>query len=149
MTGLSDPVVSTQVTIPGDPLAVREGLKALFETVVLRNLPEDGRGTAEIVLAEALNNIVEHAYAHHAGDIEISLHLRPNELICRIIDTGQPMPDDQLPEGKLAGFTPDGELPEGGFGWFLIRSLSQDLHYRREGGRNLLSFRLETGQSSH
>jgi serine/threonine-protein kinase RsbW len=149
MTGLSDPVVSTQVTIPGDPLAVREGLKALFETVVLRNLPEDGRGTAEIVLAEALNNIVEHAYAHHAGDIEISLHLRPNELICRITDTGQPMPDDQLPEGKLAGFTPDGELPEGGFGWFLIRSLSQDLHYRREGGRNLLSFRLETGQSSH
>ncbi len=144
-----DPDISTQVTIPGDSFAVREGLKALFDTIVLRNLPEDGRGTAEIVLAEALNNIVEHAYANHPGDIEITLHLRPHELICRITDTGLPMPDDQLPEGKLAAITPDGELPEGGFGWFLIRSLSQDLHYRREGGRNLLSFRLETGQSPH
>lgn len=153
MAGPSDkapcPIVSTHVTIPGDPMAVREGLKALFDTIVLRSLPEDGRGTAEIVLAEALNNIVEHAYARHPGDIEITLHLRPNELICRITDTGLPMPNDQLPEGKPASVNPADDLPEGGFGWFLIRSLSHDLLYRREEGRNLLSFRLETGQSPH
>ena len=149
MAAPPDPLVSTQVTIPGDAMAVREGLKALFNTIVLRSLPEDGRGTAEIVLAEALNNIVEHAYARHPGEIEISLQLRSNELVCRITDTGLPMPDAKLPEGNLVVINDADELPEGGFGWYLIRTLSHDLHYRREDGRNLLCFRLETGKPTH
>lgn len=149
MTLPLDSVVCTHITIPGDPMAVREGLKALFNTIVLRSLPEDGRGTAEIVLAEALNNIVEHAYACHSGDIEVSLQLCANELVCRIIDTGLPMPDEQLPKGILAPVDQTDDLLEGGFGWFLIRTLSRDLHYQRHGGRNFLSFRLETGNAPH
>lgn len=137
---------SAQVTIAADPLAVRDGLAILFDTALLRSLADDDRGTAEIVLAEALNNIVEHAYARHAGEIEITLLLHQNALICRIIDTGLPMPNDALPAGHLAEFAPTDDLPEGGFGWFLIRTLSRDLDYRRVDGRNHLSFRLETGQ---
>lgn len=136
-----------KVTIPGDQMAVRNGLRALFDTILLRSLPEDGRGTAEIVLAEALNNIVEHAYSSHDGEIEITLHLRQNELVCRISDSGLPMPDEKLPAGLLAPLENITDLPEGGFGWHLIRTLSKDLDYRRENGRNLLSFRLDTQQS--
>ena len=142
----SDPHRSAQVTISADPLAVRDGLAVLFDTVLLRSLTEDDRGTAEIVLAEALNNIVEHAYARHAGEIVITLLLHQNALICRIIDTGLPMPNDALPAGHLAQFAPTDDLPEGGFGWFLIRTLSRDLDYRRVNGRNHLSFCLDTGQ---
>ena len=145
LAGLAAPR-TTQVTISADPLAVREGLRILFDTMLLRSLAEDDRGTAEIVLAEALNNIVEHAYAQHAGEIEITLLLHQNALICRIIDTGLPMPDETLPVGHLAAFEPTDDLPEGGFGWFLIRTLSRDLDYKRVDGRNHLSFRLETGQ---
>ena len=32
------------------------------------------------------------------------------------------------------------DLPEGGFGWFLIRSLTRDLTYLREDGYNMLCF---------
>lgn len=138
---------SIRLTIPGRATAVRDGLRALLDTLLLRSLPEDGRGTAEIVLSEALNNIVEHAYAHHDGEIEISLQLRHNELLCQISDTGLPMPDGQLPAGVLAPLGDFDDLPEGGFGWHLIRSLSKDLSYHRDGGRNLLSFRLDTQQS--
>ncbi|MDP1578473.1 MAG: ATP-binding protein, partial [Cypionkella sp.] len=81
------------------------------------------------------------------GEIEISLQLRRNELLCMISDTGAPMPGGQLPAGVLAPLGDFADLPEGGFGWHLIRSLSKDLSYRREGGRNLLSFRLDTLQS--
>ena len=137
---------TARVTISADPLAVRDGLAVLFDTAMLRSLAEDDRGTAEIVLAEALNNIVEHAYAHHVGEIEITLLLHQNALICRIVDTGLPMPNNTLPAGQLAQFAPTDDLPEGGFGWFLIRTLSRDLDYRRVDGRNQLSFRLETGQ---
>ena len=111
-----DPHRTAQVTIAADPLAVREGLAVLFDTALLRSLAEDDRGTAEIVLAEALNNIVEHAYARHTGEIEITLLLHQNALICRIIDTGLPMPNDALPAGHLTEFAPTDDLPEGGFG---------------------------------
>lgn len=142
----ADQQTSTQVTIPADPMAVREGLRALFDTLLLRSLAEDDRGTAEIVLAEALNNIVEHAYARHTGVIEITLLLRQNALLFRIVDSGLPMPGERLPVGQLAPLDQLDDLPEGGFGWFLIRTLSHDLDYRRVDGRNLLSFRLDTAQ---
>lgn len=138
---------SISLTILSDPLAVRKGLQAMLETPALQSLPADGRGTAEIVLAEALNNIVEHAYAQHSGEIEVKLTLLPGSMACEISDSGLPMPGENLPEGKLKPILPGDELPEGGFGWFLIRTLSQDLHYRRLGSRNLLTFRLNTEQS--
>lgn len=138
---------SITLTIPGHETAVRDGLRALLDTLLLRSLPEDGRGTAEIVLAEALNNIVEHAYAHHDGEIEVSLQLQQNQLLCHISDSGLPMPGGELPDGILPALGAFEDLPEGGFGWHLIRSLSKDLQYRREGDRNLLSFRLDTQQS--
>ncbi|MDB5660975.1 MAG: putative anti-sigma regulatory factor, serine/threonine protein kinase [Cypionkella sp.] len=137
----------TRLTIPSHYNGVRDGLRALLDSVLLRSLPEDGRGNAEIVLAEALNNIVEHAYAGRQGEIEISLHLRQNELLCQISDTGLPMPGGTIPTGSLAASGESVNPPEGGFGWHLIRCLSKDLAYQRIGGRNLLSFSLNTQQS--
>ena len=134
------PSHAAKLTIPGDQMAVRNGLRALFDTILLRSLPEDGRGTAEIVLAEALNNIVEHAYSSHDGEIEITLQLRQNELVCKISDTGLPMPDEKLPAGILAPLEPPTDLPEGGFGWFLIGHLTQSLTYFRENDRNYVAF---------
>jgi serine/threonine-protein kinase RsbW len=143
----ADPTdTATRLTIPGDSLAVRAGLRSLFDTILLRSLTADDRGAAEIVLAEALNNIVEHAYSNSHGEIDITLQLRQTELICTIVDTGKPMPDNSLPEGCLAPLGAVQDLPEGGFGWHVIRILSKDLHYQRKDGRNQLSFRLDTTQ---
>jgi serine/threonine-protein kinase RsbW len=130
------------LVIPSDPMAVRDGLRALFDTLLLRSLPEDERGTAEIVLAEALNNVVEHAYANSPGTIELTVTLNGGGLVCRIVDQGVPLPRGVPPEGMPPA--PD-LLPEGGFGWHLIRTLSRDLAYDRIGNMNQLSFRLERG----
>lgn len=135
------------LVIPGDHMSVRNGLRTLFDSGLLQGIPEDDRGTAEIVLAEALNNIVEHAYSGQNGEIEISLQVSTNALVCRISDSGLPMPDCVLPSGKLAEHGEREDLPEGGFGWHLIRRLSSDLKYHRESGRNHLSFRLDRKQS--
>lgn len=140
--------VCARIVISADPTAVRQGLRALFDTLLLRGLSKAERGTAEIVLAEALNNIVEHAYADAGGKIELALQLLHAELVCQIEDKGRPMPGGGLPAGELRTIGGQEDLPEGGFGWHLIRTLSHDLHYRRINGRNQLSFRLDTGQSS-
>ncbi|MFT4150032.1 MAG: ATP-binding protein [Paracoccaceae bacterium] len=138
---------AVQIVIPADPQSVRGALCALFDSLLLQSLSEDRRGTAEIVLAEAMNNIVEHAYARREGLIHLSLRLGPCDLVCRIEDSGQPMPAGELPGRELCLRDETGDVAEGGFGWHLIRSLSRDLDYRRVDGRNLLTFRIDAGQS--
>lgn len=136
---------TVEIVIPADAESVRQALRTMFDTLLLRRLPEDHRGTAELVLAEALNNIVEHAYGRQSGQICVTLNLGPYDLACRIEDTGKPMPDGAIPAGELRLHDQAGQVAEGGFGWHLIRTLSRDLHYRRVEGRNMLSFRLDAG----
>lgn len=112
----------------------------------LASLCPADRGTAEIVLAEILNNISEHAYGGRGGPIEICLLWEEMGIACTVIDTGAGMPHGQLPRGDLRVHPDAADLSEGGYGWFLIRSLTSDLRYLRQHNRNELSFRIVLGQ---
>ncbi|MGO4906891.1 ATP-binding protein [Pseudorhodobacter sp. W20_MBD10_FR17] len=129
-----------QFTIEGSPLAVRRGLAAMLACSALRGLDVCARGTAEIVLAEVFNNIVEHAYAGQAGSISVSLCDLGMGVEVVVTDQGHAFPQEQLPQGKLPPIDASQDLPEGGFGWYLIRTLVQDLTYRRSQSTNHLSF---------
>ena len=139
----------TRIVIPSDPLAVRQALCALFDRMMSGRMNADARDTAQIVLAEALNNIVEHAYAQSPGEIEVTIEVSSRGLTCHIMDAGLPLPGGALPEGRLPRLNAGDDLPEGGFGWHLIRSLSEDLNYHREGERNFLTFRIAAQQYPH
>ncbi|MEL7081583.1 MAG: ATP-binding protein, partial [Pseudomonadota bacterium] len=53
------------------------------------------------------------------------------------------MPDGETPLGRPANLNVDKmDLPEGGFGWFLIKDLAKDVDYKRVGWENRLSLRL-------
>jgi serine/threonine-protein kinase RsbW len=129
------------------PTGVRESLSRMMGARPLCLLDADGRGTAELVLAEVLNNVAEHAYADGAGLVEVTLMSGPQGIDCRVADQGRAMPGGVLPAGRLPDDLdlPLDDLPEGGFGWHLIRTLTKDLTYQRVGGWNRLSFRLPTG----
>ena len=105
---------------------------------------------AEIVLAEVLNNIVEHAYAAAAaGEIALRVDCAPGSLRFEVADDGGPMPGGRLPaalRSAPAALPMGGMLPEGGFGWPMIRALSDVLDYCRAEGRNRLSFTLISQQ---
>lgn len=126
--------------IPAQPEAVSVALLGLMRSAALARFDADSRSTLELVLAEVLNNVVEHAYAHYPGNIEVTLWPHADGMRGCIVDSGLPMPNGQVP----AGDPPDlvGDLPEGGFGWNLIRSLTTGLDYRRVADRNHLQFTL-------
>lgn len=143
----SDPAALPQhqacLTIHGDNNAVREGLWQLMAMQPLLDLSDDIRGTLEIVLAEALNNVVEHAYRDGPGPIRVCVdHLAP-VLKVSVYDQGLPMPGGRLPDGDLKPILEGEDLPEGGFGWFLIRTLTLDLAYERQGAVNHLRFAVQ------
>ena len=126
--------------LAGNPAAIRAGLQEMFSSELLMALSDGSRGNVEIVLAEALNNVVEHAYANYTDNIEIGITCGNGFLFVRIADAGIPMPGDDLPGGRLWKATDSQHPQEGGFGWYLIRSLSQDLTYARDGSLNILGF---------
>jgi len=147
-----DPAPGAQdlhLTFPADPFAVREALARMLALPPLCTLGPDGRGTAEIVLAEVLNNIAEHAYVDRVGPVAVTIAAGAQGVSCLLVDEGRAMPDNRLPAGRLpASRLPDGQtvelvdLPEGGFGWHLIRSLTRNLTYARVDGQNRVSFLL-------
>lgn len=103
----------------------------------------------EIVLAEVLNNIVEHAY-QGCGEGAIRLHvtLLDRCVSIEVRDDGLPMPERRAPEGQRPAVwagQPVEDLPEGGFGWSLIRNLCHDVDYHRRGGENRLRVTVPLG----
>lgn len=128
-----------KVSFEGDLASVRAGLQEAMQAPPLCHMTYDDRATAELVLAEVLNNIVEHAYLGQGGPVQLYLQRDGSYLHCQVEDEGLPMQEGGLPAGVLP--EPDA-LPEGGFGWFLIRSLARDLCYIRQNHSNLLSFSL-------
>jgi serine/threonine-protein kinase RsbW len=134
-----------KVCVRSGRLAVREALSAFLDALSPLDLDSDDTGTVELVLAEVLNNIVEHAYPppDPSGPIRICCAPQPDGLVVRITDKGRAMPDGELPLGADAPLDMAiDDLPEGGFGWFLIRSLAQDISYTRVGDENHLVMRL-------
>lgn len=99
--------------------------------------------TAQIILGEVLNNVVEHAYAFDEGHpIELSIWLRDDGLWCEVCDHGAPMPNGVPPAGLRADVDPAArdDLPEGGFGWAMVRELTEDIQYHRTDSTNQLLF---------
>ncbi|QUJ76484.1 ATP-binding protein [Sulfitobacter albidus] len=133
------------VRVPGSEAAVREGLAEVMAHLAPLALSPDDSGTVELVLAEALNNIVEHALAQtcELHDIRVEGRRDPAGLHLLISDPGTPMPGGQAPAGAPPQIDlPTQTLPEGGFGWFMIQTLAQDVRYARIGAENRLSLRL-------
>ena len=129
--------------LTAEPGHVRETLAAVrarFQAEV----GADAIGRLELVLAEVMNNVTEHG----AGDrpraapvIHLCIVSHDCGLACALTDDGRRLPVDCLLPRGLPQLTSK-ELPEGGFGWYLIQDLTQELCYYREDRRNFLAFRI-------
>lgn len=139
------PLISFDVNVDSGELAVREALCLTLAALQPLALDIEEISTVELVLAEALNNIVEHAYpqTRPGGPIHIHSDQKANGLHFTITDEGSPMPDGQTPLGVAQNIDVDqSDLPEGGFGWFLIQDLAKDVLYQRIKDENQLCLRI-------
>ena len=141
---MSDGAVSGgAVRFVANELAAREAIGQVVEGLGAQEVEPDLLGPVEIVLAEVINNVVEHAYAGmEPGEAGIEYGVDEDGLWLSFWDRGKGFPRGRLPPGNVADLlVPREELPEGGFGWFLIRSLAQGIRFERTGGVNRLHVR--------
>ncbi len=123
-------------------MAVRRALASLRASLKALLLDESSLGTVEIILAEVLNNIVEHAYSDsEPGTITVSCNKATGGLRFEVRDQGRMLPGGEVPAKPShdldAGLD---QLPEGGFGWGLIREMTTMLLYKRSEEQNILRF---------
>jgi len=92
----------------------------------------------ELATEEALVNIFNYAYKETNGDVEITCKLDDGKrFIIEIVDTG-------IPFNILSVEAPDttadvSERRIGGLGVFLIKEFMDEVQYRHEGNKNILS----------
>ena len=117
------------LALDGSQLAVRDGLDQVLADPVLAELSEDARGSLWTVLAEVLNNIVEHAYAGESGQIYIEVETEPSHYLKIVLsDTGRTFAPDQIPlYVPCTPATDVASLKVGGLGLHLMRQTMDDV----------------------
>jgi anti-sigma regulatory factor (Ser/Thr protein kinase) len=91
-----------------------------------------------LVLEELAANINHHAHDDAGHEIEIVLNSERDRLTIEVIDDGRPFdPLEDAPKPDLTASLE--ERPVGGLGLHLVRSLVDDLQYRRADGKNHLA----------
>lgn len=91
----------------------------------------------ELVLEELLVNHVSHAYGAGEGDSEVVCSCRPGFFCVEVVDEAAPF--DPLQQAPPDLTLASGERPIGGLGIFMVRSVADEIHYRREAGRNVIT----------
>lgn len=130
------------------PMIVRDTLADIRRRFAAE-IDADALGRLELVLAEVMNNVTEHGPDPDATEgqdqvpmIHLCIVRHEGGLSCAITDNGISLPTSCL----LPRTAPEAiDMPEGGFGWFLIQDLTQELCYYREETRNFLAFRVPFG----
>jgi serine/threonine-protein kinase RsbW len=132
---------STMATmaLPAQLTSVTQWLAFVANCAIAEGVPPKRVAEIELAVEEALVNICQYAYRHHAGDVEVRCTRgAAQRFLIELIDTGEAfnllaMPPPELPANL-------DQRPVGGLGVLLIRSLVDHIAYRREGSRNILQF---------
>ena len=114
-----------------------ERITAVVEDVGERDdWPPDLIFKVNLVLDELWVNVVH--YSGATGDIEVALDTNADEVRLEIADDGRPFdPLTDAVEPDLDASLE--ERPIGGLGIFLVREMMDELHYKRENGKNRLA----------
>ena len=131
------------LTIDSSFSEIRKASELLYKYCTQNGISVDQQGQLELMLVEALNNVVEHAYLEKPGHaIDIVLTLEDDSTVIAITDTGIPAPGSVIAE---ASALPDiNDMPEGGWGLCLIQALSDSIEYYRHTDHNQLILTKQT-----
>lgn len=126
-----------KLTINSKFSEVRLAADVLHKFCQKHSINVDTQGHLELMLVEALNNVVEHAYQESPeGSILIAFERVDSNTIIKITDSGLSAPGTVLIEGS--DLPDETILPEGGWGLCLIQALADKIEYFRYTDHNIL-----------
>lgn len=144
MTPENPDVKTTRLHLPAELNHLPVFLGHIREIAQNAGLAEVKISRLELAVEEALVNVFNHAYDEQTradGAVFCEVTIRADGLTVEIIDHGPPFDPLALPDPDTA-LEIDQRQP-GGLGILLIKTLVDEVRYRREGGRNVLTLRID------
>jgi anti-sigma regulatory factor (Ser/Thr protein kinase) len=112
-------------------------LNELESLLLKESLPRAVVNELRLIAEEGISNII--LYAYESGEerrIEVTVSCDGEEVRLELRDDGKPFNPLDAPNPDLDA--PLEARPEGGLGIYLMRSLTDEMSYARESGRNVL-----------
>ena len=126
------------LNIEASPEALDHIADALESISRQEEWPPDLLFTANLVIEELGLNIINHAYGGESGEFEIIITSEAEALTVEIIDSGPPfnmLKDAPIPDVEA----PLDDRPIGGLGIHLVKTMMDELDYKRDFDRNHLT----------
>lgn len=97
-------------------------------------------GQLELILVEAINNIIEHAYQNKDGNpIQVGFSFIGGDVLMTLQDEGSAVPEEIVSIKESDSVMPNiSDLPEGGWGLGLINMLADRIEFSVKDGMNIL-----------
>jgi anti-sigma regulatory factor (Ser/Thr protein kinase) len=122
------------------PREIERACTAVEEFVAAQGLSSDVGYALALTLDEAVANVIRHGYADDAEHIiRVRLWLEGDLLSVQVADDAKAFNPLLAPEPDLA--LPIEQRPIGGLGVHIMRTMMDDIEYRRTNGQNLLTLR--------
>ena len=91
----------------------------------------------QLAVEEVITNVIVHGYKKAGGEIHVACLIAEDSAGIRITDTAPPFNPLSIPEPDLAGEVSYRKV--GGLGIYLVRQVMDEVRYRHENGKNILT----------
>jgi serine/threonine-protein kinase RsbW len=122
---------------PADAGRVGESVRFVADLAAAAGLETERIGRLELAVEEAVVNVCHYAYPSGGGEVVVRVTEEPGRLTVEVEDSGAAFDPLSVPAPDVAA--PVDERRIGGLGILLIQRLMDEVRYRREGGRNVLT----------
>lgn len=115
-------------------------LEFILEGAKSKGFDEKKIYQVRLVAEEVLVNIINYAYPDKTGDVEVTLFPEESKgLKVEVADSGISFNPLSRPDPDISA--PIEERNIGGLGIYLLRNIMEEVDYKRENNRNILTFR--------
>jgi serine/threonine-protein kinase RsbW len=133
--------VLADMTVPARLESLEGLVKLASESALQWGFTDDGLLAVKLVTEEAVVNVFKYSYTHGEGKVRLRCMVEGDRFAIEVTDWGVPFDATAMPEPDVT--SPLGERPVGGLGIHLMRKMTDEISYRREDGRNVLSLFLK------
>lgn len=127
---------SARLIVPGQFDRLTEIAAFVTQAARTCGLNDDDVFHVEMAVDEACSNIIEHAYADQAGEIEIACFCPAAGLFEVVLrDSGLPFDPEEVPEPQMGVTVDVDRLNEGGLGLYFMRKLMDEVRFESAPGR--------------
>ena len=119
-----------RLTVPGRFEYLAQIAEFVTQTAREAGLTDDDVFHVEMAVDEACSNVIEHAYADKAGEIELSCAVPEyGRLEIVIHDHGDPFDPELVPEPRVGDSAGLDTMQEGGLGLYFMRKLMDEVRF--------------------